>query len=181
MKKWAPYIVIVLLVVVLILSLTHPREVVVETHTTDTVTIVRVDTIRERFPHFVYEKVLDTIFIEKVPENGLKLPITQRYYSTDLYQAWVSGYKPSLDSINVFRKTVTNTITNTVTKEIYPKTTDLYLNGGVDYIGKQFAPNIGLSVKFKNNMVLGGSVGLYDKNLYYGLKLGVKLNMAIIY
>lgn len=181
MKQWIPYIVIVILAVCLVLSLTHKKEVILENRTTDTITIVRADTIRERIPHFITEKVLDTIFVEKVSENGLKLPITQRYYSTDLYQAWVSGYKPSLDSINVFRKTVTNTITNTVTKEIYPKTTDLYLNGGVDYIGKQFAPNIGLSVKFKNNMVLGGSVGLYDKNLYYGLKLGVKLNMAIIY
>lgn len=181
MKQWVPYIVIAVLAVFLVISLTNRNEVVIETHTTDTITIVRADTVIERIPHFISEMVLDTIFVEKVSENVLKLPITQKYYNTDSYQAWVSGYKPNLDSINVFRKTVTNTITNTVTKEIYPKTTDLYLNGGVDYIGKQFAPNIGLSVKFKNNMVLGGSVGLYDKNLYYGLKLGVKLNMAIIY
>lgn len=176
MKQCIPYIVIAVLAVCLAISITKRNEVVIETRTTDTVTIVRTDTIIDVLPHFISEKVLDTIFVEKVSENGLKLPITQRYYSTDLYRAWVSGYKPSLDSINVFRKTVTNTITNTVTKEIYPKTTDLYLNGGVDYIGKQFAPNIGLSVKFKNNMVLGGSVGLYDKNLYYGFNIGFKLN-----
>lgn len=176
MKQCIPYIVIAVLAVCLTISITKRNEVVIETHTTDTVTIVRTDTIIDVLPHFISEKVLDTIFVEKVSENGLKLPTTQRYYSTDLYQAWVSGYKPSLDSINVFRKTVTNTITNTVTKDIYPKTTDLYLNGGVDYIGKQFAPNIGLSVKFKNNMVLGGSVGLYDKNLYYGFNIGFKLN-----
>lgn len=176
MKKWVPYIVIVLLVVVLILSLTHPREVVVETHTTDTVTIVRVDTIRERFPHFVYEKVLDTIFIDKVSESGLKLPITQRYYSTDLYQAWVSGYKPSLDSINVFNKVVERTVNHTIDRVVYPKSIDWYLNVGSMFIDKKVAPYVGLNVKFKNDLVIGANAGTYEKNMFYGFNIGFKLN-----
>lgn len=176
MKKWVPYIVIVLLVVVLILSLTHPREVVVETHTTDTVTIVRVDTIRARFPHFVYEKVLDTIFIEKVSENVLKLPITQKYYNTDSYQAWVSGYKPNLDSINVFNKVVERTVNHTIDRVVYPKSIDWYLNAGSMFIDKKAAPYVGLNVKFKNDLVIGANAGVYEKNMFYGFNIGFKLN-----
>lgn len=176
MKNWVPYIVIVLLAVVFILSLTHPREVVVETHTTDTVTIVRIDTIREQIPHFVCEKVLDTIFIEKVPENGLKLPITQRFYSSDSYQAWVSGYKPSLDSINVFSKIIKKTVTNTVTKEIYPKSIDWYLNAGSMFIDRKAAPYVGLSVKLGNDIIIGANIGYFDKNAIYGINVGLKLD-----
>lgn len=176
MKKWVPYIVIVLLVVVLILSLTHPREIVVETHTTDTVTIVRVDTIRERFPHFVYEKILDTIFIENVSENGLKLPITQRFYSSDYYQAWVSGYKSSLDSINVFSKIIEKTVTNTVTKEIYPKSIGWYLNAGSMFIDRKAAHYVGLSVKLRNDIMIGANIGYFDKNVIYGINVGLKLD-----
>lgn len=176
MKNWVPYIVIVLLAVAFILSLTHPREVVVETHTTDTVTIVRIDTIRERIPHFISEKVLDTIFIEKVSENGLKLPIKQRYYSTDLYQAWVSGYKPSLDSINVFNKVVERTVNHTIDRVVYPKSIDWYLNAGSMFIDKKVAPYVGLNVKFKNDLVIGANAGVYEKNMFYGFNIGFKLN-----
>lgn len=176
MKKWVPYIVIVLLVVILILSLTHPREVVVETHTTDTVTIVRVDTIRERFPQFVSEKVVDTIFLEKTPEKGLELPITQKYYNADSYQAWVSGYNPNLDSINVFNKVVEKTVNHTIDRIVYPKQVDWYLNAGSMFIDNKAAPYVGISVKLKNYFVIGANAGVYKKDLYYGLNVGFKLN-----
>lgn len=176
MKTYIPYIVIAVLLVSLFVSLTNRKEVVIEKTTSDTVTITKFDTVKCEKPIFIKETVVDTFFVKDSLNHGYIIPKTQRYYKDEYYEAWVSGYRPNLDSINLFRKTVTSTITNTVTKNVYPKTTDLYLNGGVDYIGKQFAPNIELSVKFKNDMVLGGSVGLYDRNLYYGLKLGVKLN-----
>ena len=48
MKQWVPYIVIAVLAVFLVISLTNRNEVVIETHTTDTITIVRADTVRER-------------------------------------------------------------------------------------------------------------------------------------
>ena len=35
--------------------------------------------------------------------------ITQKEYLTDDYHAWVSGYNPSLDSIDIFRKTMSIT------------------------------------------------------------------------
>lgn len=176
MKQWIPYIVIVILAVCLVLSLTHKKEVILENRTTDTITIVRADTIRERIPHFITEKVLDTIFVEKVSENELKLPITQRYYSTDLYQVWVSGYKPSLDSINVFNKVVERTVNHTIDRVVYPKSIDWYLNAGSMFIDKKAAPYVGLNVKFKNDLVIGANAGVYEKNMFYGFNIGFKLN-----
>lgn len=176
MKKWIPYIVIAVLAVCLILSLTNRNEVVIETHTTDTITIVRTDTIRERIPHFISEMVLDTIFVEKVYENVLKLPITQKYYNTDSYQAWVSGYKPNLDSINVFNKVVERAVNHTIDRVVYPKSIDWYLNAGSMFIDKKAAPYVGLNVKFKNDLVIGANAGVYEKNIFYGFNIGFKLN-----
>ena len=176
MKQCLPYIAIFALAVLLVFSWTSKKEVVIKKHITDTVTILRIDTIRERIPHFISEKVLDTIFVEKVSENVLKLPVTQRYYATDLYQAWVSGYNPNLDSINVFNKVVTHTVNHTITKEIYPKTVDWYLNIGSMFIDKNVAPYLGINVKFKNNIIVGANAGVYDKEMFYGFNVGFKLD-----
>lgn len=144
--------------------------------TSDTVIVVKHDTIRDTRPVVVTEKVTDTIHVKAGTDSVIKLPITQRYYSTDEYQAWVSGYKPNLDSIYTFNKVVTKTITNTETKPVYPKTTDVFLDAGCNYINNKFAPFVGASLKLKNGILLGGNVGLYDKSVYYGFKVGLKLN-----
>lgn len=48
--------------------------------------------------------VRDSIVYDSIP---VEIPITQKVYSDDsTYQAWVSGYEPQLDSINVYRKTM---------------------------------------------------------------------------
>ena len=176
MKQYIPYIVIVILAVCLVLSLTHKKEVILEKHTIDTVTIVRIDTITERFPQFVSERVVDTIFLEKTPENVLKLTLTQRYYSTDSYQAWVSGYNPNLDSINVYNKVVENTVNHTIDRIVYPKQVDWYLNTGSMFIDKKAAPYFGLNMKLKNDLVIGVNAGVYEKEMFYGFNIGFKLN-----
>lgn len=176
MKQWFPYIAIFALAVLLVFSWTSKKEVVIKKHITDTVTILRIDTIRERIPHFISEKIVDTVFIEKTSENALKLPITQRYYNTDSYQAWVSGYRPNLDSINVFQKIVTNTVNHTIIKEVYPKHIDWYLNAGSILIDKKAAPYVGLNMKLKNDLVIGVNAGVYEKEMFYGFNIGFKLN-----
>jgi hypothetical protein len=60
----------------------------------------------------------DTITISEVTIRDsveVEIPIVQREYKDSTFQAWVSGYEPSLDSIRIFEKktTITNTITNT--------------------------------------------------------------------
>lgn len=176
MKKAIPYIVIAVLLVALLFSMFNRRERIVENITRDTVEHVRIDTVREKEPFFVTERIVDTVYVEVGTDSAAKLPITQKYYSSDDYKAWVSGYEPRLDSIHTFGKVVTRTITNTETMTLYQKTTDVFLEAGCNYIGERFSPFVGASLKLKNGILLGGSVGLHDKSVYYGVKIGLKLN-----
>lgn len=45
----------------------------------------------------------------------------QAYYEDSLYRAWVSGYRPRLDSLQIFPKTVYQTVTNDIYHTIAPK------------------------------------------------------------
>ena len=125
---------------------------------------VKVDTL------FVY----DTIFIEKpvikkvetidtlllpVPTTDtlmlhdtvlIHLPIEQRQYSDPRYTAWVSGYRPQLDSIHIYQRTeyITKEI-KTVTK---PKRWGIGLQAGygVTISNNQIkpAPYIGVGLSY---------------------------------
>lgn len=79
-------------------------------------TFIRVDTLRERVPYPVYETVIQTVpelFPVYITFGGdtvrepifVPIRITQKEYLTGDYHAWVSGYNPSLDSIDIFQTT----------------------------------------------------------------------------
>lgn len=80
-------------------------------------TFIHVDTVRDSIPYPVYETVIQTVpelFPVYITFEGdtvrepifVPVPITQKEYLTNNYRAWVSGYNPSLDSIDVFQKTI---------------------------------------------------------------------------
>ena len=125
---------------------------------------VKVDTL------FVY----DTIFVEKpvikkveiidtlllpVPITDtlmlhdtvlVHLPIEQRQYSDPRYTAWVSGYRPQLDSIHIYQQT------QYITKEIKTVTKSnrwgigLQAGYGVSFSNKQIkaTPYIGIGISY---------------------------------
>lgn len=85
----------------------------------DTTTVIVYDTVRVKIPEpasarsvgievypVVQVPVLlyhsDTITKPYFVDNDLVIPISQRYYKDERYQAWVSGYNPRLDSIVVY-------------------------------------------------------------------------------
>ena len=45
---------------------------------------------------------------------GLPMTAVIIYYEDSLYRAWVSGYRPKLDSIEVYPKTIYQTVTNDI-------------------------------------------------------------------
>lgn len=100
--------------------------------------VVRTDTLHDtvtvREPVFVTERAVrtDTVWLPVVRtrtdtvllrSDGLKdsvravVPITQKVYADSTYKAWVSGYNPRLDSIQVYRQTVVTTKTETVVRK----------------------------------------------------------------
>ena len=80
----------------------------------------------------------------------IHLPIEQRQYSDPRYTAWVSGYRPQLDSIQIYQTTeyITEEI-KTVTK---PKRWGISLQAGYGvslHNGKVFpAPYIGVGLSY---------------------------------
>lgn len=176
MSKYVPYIIIAVLLTLLVFSLTKRKEVVITKEVSDTVYSVKYDTVKIDRPVVKWKKVLDTIYIENSPTGSVSLPITQVYYDNEQYKAWVSGYEPNLDSIYVFSKTEYVTVTNTVTKEIYPKTTDLYVNVGAMYVNGYFAPKVSGTLKLRNNFTITGGIGWYDKSPMYEIGAGFKIN-----
>lgn len=86
--------------------------------------------------------------------DTIELPKVQRVYSDDsTYKAWVSGYKPRLDSINVYRKTIKETVTIQLPAEKKKRTFWQRFN-----IGIQAGYGLGLDDK-KAHPYLGGGVG----------------------
>ena len=168
MSKYIPYIIIAVLLVSLFVSLTNRKEVVIEKVTSDTIYTLKMETVEVKKPIFITEVIVDTFLIKDSLNNEYLIQKTQKYYKD-------SGYRPNLDSLNIYNKTKFVTITNNITKEIYPKATALYLSVGGMYIGDKFAPKIGADFKFRNGMMLGANVGLYDKQVFYGLDFRFKL------
>jgi hypothetical protein len=101
----------------------------------DTTTVITYDTLRIKEPQptivvpvtvkkFVTVPILMTI-TDTVKEpyyirDTLIIPIEQKYYTTDAYKAWVSGYNPRLDSIVVFNTHTLSTIKeNRARNELY--------------------------------------------------------------
>lgn len=71
------------------------------------------------------------------------VPRTQKRYEDSTYTAWVSGYEPRLDSIEVYRRTVFMTKTETATSR---KRLSLGLTGGFGYGVLTRKPDVWLGV-----------------------------------
>ena len=91
---------------------------------------------------------------EQLPEHPqdsalVEIPITSKHYHAPEYDAWVSGYEPSLDSIKVYRET--QYITETVTKSKPPNRFSIGLQGGYGYgfKSKTWEPYVGVGVGIK--------------------------------
>ena len=109
-------------------------------------TILRTQVVKVPIYHF-----RDCTKMGKPPDSAeVELAITQRVYRDSNYTAWVSGYKPSLDSIHTYNKTVytTRTIERTVTKP--PNRWGIGISAGYGYgiNSKLFEPYIGVGVTY---------------------------------
>lgn len=72
------------------------------------------------------------------------VPIMQKRYDDSLYTAWVSGYRPNLDSITLRLPTITETITKTIVKPSPRLSVGIQAGAGVGIFSRQ--PDIYLGV-----------------------------------
>lgn len=119
MKK-LPWILVILLAVVCVVAWFRPHEPLPAEIRTETKvnTVVKVETLLispPMAPLLVFQ-LTDTIRI-----GDTVVYREQAYYEDSLYRAWVSGYRPRLDSLQIFPRTVYQTVTNDVYHTIMPK------------------------------------------------------------
>lgn len=145
MKKLS-WILVTLLVVACVVAWFRPHEPLPAEIRTETKikTVVKVDTLLVSPPiaPLLVFQLTDTIRI-----GDTVVYREQAYYEDSLYRAWVSGYRPRLDSLMVFPKTVYQTVTNDIYHTITPKKKrwglglqvgygypgGFYVGGGVSY------------------------------------------------
>lgn len=118
---------------------------------TDTVTITKIDTITITKPviqyRYITEVITDTLYSTDSVLVSVRIPIESTTYQDSTYRAVVSGYRASLDTIQVYPIHTYTTITNTITKQrrfnigvqagfgygIFTKKPDVYVGLGMSY------------------------------------------------
>lgn len=143
--KVLPWILVILLTVACVVVWFHPHEPLLAEIRTETKvnTVVKVDTLLispPMAPLLVF-RLTDTIRI-----GDTVVYREQAYYEDSLYRAWVSGYRPKLDSLMVFPKTVYQTVTNDIyhTIVLKKKRWGLGLQAGYGYPSGIYA-GVGIS------------------------------------
>ena len=90
---------------------------------------------------------------------AVQVPITSKHYGGENYDAWVSGFEPSLDSIKVYRET--QYITERVTISKPPNKWELDAAAGIDYNVKsqRYTPYAGGELMYKPSRLQVGIRG----------------------
>ena len=148
---------------------------------TDTISVTEyqtiVDTIFVDKPKYYKKVVRDTVPINQFVINEDKyLVVTQKEYRDSNYVAWVSGVEPQLDSIMVFNNTeyVFKTSTIEKVKTIEDKTGKWFTGAGLYRLDNTLVPKINI-VYQKKRIMVGASVGLYNKQPIYGVDINYKI------
>lgn len=133
--KVLPWILVGILLIICVAAWFRPYEPLPEEVRTETKikTIVKTDTVLISAPIVAFFRITsDTIHV-----GDTVVMREQAVYEDSLYRAWVSGYRPRLDSIEVYPKTVYQTMTNDIYHTIVPKKKrwGLGLQAGYGYPG----------------------------------------------
>ena len=147
---------------------------------TDTISVTEyktiVDTIFVDKPKYYKEVVRDTVPLNQFVRNEDNyLVVTQKEYRDSNYVAWVSGVEPQLDSIMVFNRTeyVFNTSTIETVKTIEDKIGKWFTGAGLYRLDNTLVPKLNV-VYQKKRIMVGASVGLYNKQPIYGVDINLK-------
>lgn len=146
-------IALALIAVAFLLGRRSVKPEIVEIHRTDTMWMR--DTVRETVlvPKICYRTRVDTVLL-KVPGDTVEVPvlvpISRNVYEGEDYRAVVSGFRASLDTLDIFRKT--QTVTNTVVQRVEvpgkPKRWGIGVSAGYALTPQGMKPYIGLGVQY---------------------------------
>ena len=109
----------------------------------------------------------DTVTLLAHDTVEVQVPITSKHYQSKDYDAWVSGYEPSLDSIKVYKET--QYITETTTRTVKYKGKHFFLDVGAgceyQFNTKTAVPFAELGARLKFGRVGIGAYGGYAHDI----------------
>ena len=114
--KWLPWILVAFLATTILYRNCNGKH---ESDVPVIDTVIQIDTVRDTVPHTVIVRFdhWDTLYIPLLIDSGIvdsvpfAIPIEKKEYRTENYHAVISGYKPELELMEVFKKTLTITVT----------------------------------------------------------------------
>lgn len=111
---------------------------------------------------------------------AVEVPITSKHYGSDTYDAWVSGFEPSLDSIRIYQRTAYVTEIRTISKP--PNKWELDIVGGIDYgfNSQRYTPFAGGELLYKPNRLQVGIQGGVRKAEKVEPYIGGKVKIRIL-
>jgi hypothetical protein len=121
----------------------------------------------------------DTLMMWTHDTVAVEVPITSKHYNAPEYDAWVSGYEPSLDSIKVYREA--QYITERVTISKPPNKWELDAVAGLDYnvATQRYTPHIGGELLYKPNRLQVGIRGGVIKNDNFEPYVGAVIKLRV--
>ena len=176
MKKILPFVIILIVGIVIgwlcRQSFIRPQTIIQRD------TLVRVDTVKELYPVSIREEIVDTLRIVirdtlRVKDTlYINLPIEKKLYSSSEYYAEVSGYRPSLDYIEVYPKTK-------IVKE-YVGQPDTNLNSLGFGIEPSYMNTLSIPIYLEYGRMLHKNIEIYGQIAYdlpsktFGAGIGIK-------
>lgn len=117
-------------------------------YTTDTLVVH--DTVNIVTPQYISEKVIDSREFNVTPDSVsdttvcVSIDVVSRHYSGELYDAYVSGVEPVLDSIHIY--TPTTMLTRTL--QVKPKRWHFGISAGAAATPRGLQPYVGIGVTY---------------------------------
>ena len=165
MKRILSYFVVAIIGIVagmvLCRQINHCRDT---TKMVQTDTVVYRDTIREYYPVETERMVVDTMRIVVRDTIRMKdtlymqIPLEKKLYASDEYYAEVSGYKPKLDYIEVYPKTVYVT-----TEKITPVRSKNSIGLGIE---TSYLNTLSIPIYLEYERMLHKNIGIYGQIAY---------------
>ena len=101
-------------------------------------------------PHCaIRDSTLGTVPSVSPSVSQIALPVEQKRYDDSLYTAWVSGYEPNLDSIDLRLPTITETVTKTIVKPAPRLSVGIQAGAGVGIITHQSDIYLGVGAQWR--------------------------------
>ena len=172
-KGTIPWVIVGALVVLLLWSLNTDsgEPVVIEKHTTDTLIIIKTDTL-------VFTDVIikDTVYITSDKGEDVPIPISEYKFSEEgKFDFRVSGFNVNFLSATIYPKTITQVVETTTQKNIKENKSGLFIYGGFSVISDTFYPKGGLALSFKNKWLISADISYFQKQPMIGATVGYNM------